>query len=518
MNWALGCHKSSMFSFFLAHAVQPFFHSFLQSALFHNVRFGCTIITVDALVTPSENDRLFARGSKGLLDAAIARGAALFPPTTFEGPNGRVLAQLGEDACVVSSDVALSVRLGLDSQATPRLHSIAPFAALPGNRRGFTLRGASIAGGQDMVVCRCGSDVPDLEVLRSGHRGEEEFVDFVVPRLSEGLHFVEVQRGALLSSAAPFVVVNDGAAVAELRQLEWDASGIGAGEAVSSFVRNVGIVLEWLRLQNGASPEASSFGESMHCAETARRVSAIAQRLVATCAARGWPALLRLVLPAIMCSDGSPASSSSSTASAASLSAAIDGIKSFSEEGFSLLHLVAISRCAATVPVLSEWGTRVGHTWRCEPAAPLGLTPLHLASILDDGGAMALALTGLFPDGPMLWCHESAIAPYSPAAFASYLDNTTVLAWLVKEGVAPFPVEEAALARSEICLENEDVAEEGNTRQQEKSDLPNLEEVCAPQNSKKSGTHRKVWMAFRLFCHSHRAGRLFQSHGHAWLQ
>ena len=387
---------------------------------------------MDALLTPAENDRLFAGGSKGILDAAIARGAAFFPPKTFDGPNGRVLAQLGEDACVISNDVALSVRLGLGSQATPRLQNVVPFAALPGSRCGFTLRGTSIAGAQDMIVCRHGSDVPDLEVLRSGHRDDEEFVDFVVPRLHEGLHFVEVQRGALLSSAAPFIVVDDVNAVSELRQLEWDASGIGGDEAVSSFLRSVGIVLEWVRVRNGASSEGSCFGESKDSAETARRVSSIAQRLVATCVARGWPALLRLVLPAMVCSEGSPASSSSSSMpSAASVSAAVDGIKSFSKEGFSLLHLVAISRYASTVPVLAEWGTRVGHTWLCESSSPLGLTPLHLASIIDDGGVMALALTGLFTEGAMLWTTERASDGATPVDFALASKNERLVDWLI---------------------------------------------------------------------------------------
>lgn len=42
--------------------------------------------------------------------------------------------------------------------------------------------------------------------------------------------------------------------------------------------------------------------------------------------------------------------------------------------------------------VLLEWGQQQGHVWDGSVAGPQGLTPLHLAAALPDGGAIALAL------------------------------------------------------------------------------------------------------------------------------
>ena len=425
-------------------------HNMMENAtmLFQNVRLGCTHMTIEALLTPAESEKLLGRGSKGMLDAAVARGPSFFPESTFDGPNGRVVAQLGKEATIVSNSVSITVGLGgrgdvnnsaNDNFAMSLVHSAVPFAALPGSRRCFTLLGSSISGSHDMVVCRNGAAMPDLEVIRSGKQtvpsgGDgssvggvgpsdcDEYVHFVIPQLTEGLHCVEVQRGALLSTAAPFIVVDDAEAVAELRQLECDGAAAAVGGDVAAFLRSVGVVLEHLRRSNqndddGDETSAAAAGAS------AIRIASIAQRLVATCVACGWPALLRLMLPA-MVSPG------------ASASTAVDGIREFSPERFSLLHLAATSRCAAVVPVLGEWATAAGHIWCCEAAGPSSLTPLHLAALLDDGCAMASSLTALFPQGAALWTNQgSQQGSYSAAAVAALINNTAVLAWLRKRGV-----------------------------------------------------------------------------------
>ena len=426
--------------------------------MLYNVRLGCTYLTLDTLLTVEEQVNLIARGSKALLEASVARGTSIFPPSTFQGPNGRVLAQISSDASIMSGNVALTVSVGPGSLAAPRVSSVIPFAALPGDRRGFTLLGGSVAGSQDMVVCRRGGAMPNLDVLRSGKQsssagaagagpsaspfaatgaafapaaedGGEEYVEFVVPSLVEGLHFVEVQRGALLSSSAPFVVVDNAEAVAELRQLEYDASGVGDSDAIASFLRSVGLVLDWNRNRNGESTPSTSSGAAaaaaaavVHGPASAARIASISQRVVATCVSRGWPALLRLILPAMVAPGDTCA-------------AAVDGIKAFSAQGLSLLHLVATSRCAATIPVLAEWSAAVGHSWKCEGAGASKLTPLHLAALLDDGGAMASALTSLFVEGMLLWETKHAVDGATPADFVVGAGNTKQIEWLASNGI-----------------------------------------------------------------------------------
>lgn len=47
------------------------------------------------------------------------------------------------------------------------------------------------------------------------------------------------------------------------------------------------------------------------------------------------------------------------------------------------------------VSLLLTWGINNGHEWDYAAAGPLGLTPLHLAALLDDGGKVADELTGV---------------------------------------------------------------------------------------------------------------------------
>ena len=404
-----------------------------QSMLFSNVRMGCTHITIEMLLTPDEAEALMVGGSKALLDEAVRRGNAVFPSCTFEGPNGRVLAQLGEDIYVLTNTMDVNVRLGENSLATPHVRCVVPFAAVPSEHCGLTALGSSVAGPQDMVVCRRGGVMPDLEVVRSGRsRRGEEFVDFVIPRLQAGLHFVEVQRGALLSGSAPFLVVDCADAVSELRQLEYDPSGVGDGHAVASFLRNVGVVLEFVRRSSSSnSPgEELSPSDTAMGPDTAQRVAEMAVRVAATCVGRGWPSLLRLVLPACVV----PGATATATAS---VTAVVESFKSLSADGLSLLHLVATSRTPSTIPVLAEWASVSGHVWRCECAGPSALTPLHLAALLNDGGAMASALTSLFADdGINLWSKVfSPKCDYSAATFAQMIENKAVISWLNKHGL-----------------------------------------------------------------------------------
>ena len=47
------------------------------------------------------------------------------------------------------------------------------------------------------------------------------------------------------------------------------------------------------------------------------------------------------------------------------------------------------------VSLLLTWGINNGHVWDYSAAGPAGLTILHLAALLNDGGKVADELTGL---------------------------------------------------------------------------------------------------------------------------
>jgi hypothetical protein len=428
-----------------------FFHLLVQSSIYLNARVGCTYLTADALLSPEKRSALKSLGSRHILQTAALRGSSLFPEKTFEGPEGKVIAQLGEQASIIHEGLDITVNTSNLSSATPVVTSVIPLAAVAGDRICFGLYGSSIAAGQCMVICRRGPSLPDLDVVRSGLKesSTEEYVEFVLPRPAEGLHFVEVQRGSLLSTISlPFLILDSVDAVKELRQLEYDTAGIGNGqEGVASFLQSVGVVLDWLRKRdsntNEPTPGYKSYitAQSQSGPKTAEVIASLAQRVAATCIGRAWPALLRLVLPAIIPPGTNP-------------DTVVEAFKSFSNGNLPLLHLAVLSRCPKVVDVLAEWSRlpTVNYIWSCEglDCATGAPTPLHLATLLEDEGRMAASLTSLFFDDFSLWSHRgvdddgdgsngsvnvTTVRSLSPADFAIFLNKQIICSRLKKNGV-----------------------------------------------------------------------------------
>lgn len=59
------------------------------------------------------------------------------------------------------------------------------------------------------------------------------------------------------------------------------------------------------------------------------------------------------------------------------------------------LDLRSLHLWVLQVSLVLTWGINNGHVWDCTAAGPAGLTALHLAALLDDGGRIADELTGL---------------------------------------------------------------------------------------------------------------------------
>lgn len=130
-------------------------------------------------------------------------------------------------------------------------------------------------------------------LLNSGC-SDSSWVLLRVPGLAEGCHQLEAQRGVLLSVPQPFLVVDDAAAVVELRQLE--QSGCCMSEVAELLLR-LGAVLRFAQQhQQRQGGEGSDAAEAADVALVARTAAA-AQDLAASCILRGWAAVLRLVMP-----------------------------------------------------------------------------------------------------------------------------------------------------------------------------------------------------------------------------
>lgn len=417
-----------------------------------NARPGCVHLTVDVLLSEEEAGKLAAMGPSGVLQVALAAGDKFFPASTFEGPKGRVVAQVGDQAAVATSaGIVQQIQLERSPGLLPQPVTLVPLAMVPGCKDSIVLLGESISGDEDVVVCRRGSATPDLEVLQTGAcanlvlpeggatwegslvgdglRGGE-YVEVRVPRLEEGLHCLEVQRGSLLSPALPFLVLREAAAVAELRQLETDTAGV---LDVPAFVQSMGFVLDFLRQQGtaGSDGEAKLAGDDPTAvSELASRVAPLAARLAMVCAARGWPTLLGMLLPAV-----------TQDAAAAHFAGTCDG-------GATLLHAIAASRCAVSLQAVQAWSEAVGFVWQCSGAGPGRVTPLHIAVLLDDGLAMATGLTALYPEGAAAWHAACAAGRESAASLAKAVGNSAALGWLYAQPGGTAPMAEKASGAS----------------------------------------------------------------------
>ena len=271
------------------------------------------------------------------------------------------------------------------------------------------------------AFCKPTGAYPTTEILGRGplltsSDGDRSWVLMRVPHLSEGCHEVEAQRGVLVSAPQPFLVVDNAAAVAELRQLE--QSGLCEAEA-AELLQRLGAVLRFARQhqqQQGGAADAA----------VVARVAAAAQELAAGCITRGWSAVLQLVMPAACLGC-------TAEAAVAGVEAHLGGIpllhaagallfgvlvclaaglsqlmlawlaSLFCSPGTHLTFAAAATPCNAVAALMG--GAKVVHAlgaWAAAAGCPLhpearwggGLTAMHVATLLREPEEVALALTG----------------------------------------------------------------------------------------------------------------------------
>ena len=437
--------------------VREALHAVLNSSMVvENSRPGCAYITADAVMMTSQARALQELGARWLLEAALAQGSAFIPqelltsstnmstsasgtPSAVQGST--IVAQLHDNVAALRQNGNTVVSGSIDGTdvSVPQVCAIIPVAMMLQAPQPLTLLGTCLSGDQDVVVCRRGKDTPDLGVLKSGpstglqqqqnkqNQEEEEeeetytsrglaageYVHFSLIEVKEGLHSVEIQKGSLLSpSSVSFLVLDDEAAVVELRQLEINSSGV---ESVSAFVQSVGIVLEHLRVKKNHPNDSNASPAA------AIEVALLAARIATTAVVRRWPALLRLISPAV---------------SVSAMNTTMLQLTTPDMKGVTLLHLAACSGCVDVVAALVDWAaTSVDYEWGCEGAGPLGITPLHIAAVLDDGAAMSAALTNVLEkggEGRTAWfsCAWMELDRASPAKVAQLVGNTAVIDFL----------------------------------------------------------------------------------------
>ncbi|GAB4813342.1 hypothetical protein N2152v2_000388 [Parachlorella kessleri] len=258
------------------------------------VRPGCTHVTVSALLTAAERERLATEGCAVVARRLLQCGGWL-ADTGAEGEPwaANMLVQLGSQVAVVRQG-----RLAAVSQSpllAPKLVAARPqvmqaqntgqqgeaSAAEPDLHQGsvmlwgYNLGDATRPGHHDAIICRQAGRVLTLEVLARGlgdpgevlgPPAESQPPEWVLVRplgVAVGLLEFEVQRGGLLSEAVAVVAVPGEAAAEEAQQAQRCLAGgavgawprVGTGEAGGQARRWAG------DLEQGWHPGASAVGQ-----------------------------------------------------------------------------------------------------------------------------------------------------------------------------------------------------------------------------------------------------------------
>lgn len=335
---------------------------------------GCLQLTVEALV-----------GSKQM-EATQDMTARQACEQLLQGQNkafwgsDAMLVQWQDELVLVKNGAVQNVVSGASSTGLlPEIHSMSPVCVSKNYSGAVSISGANIAGEGQTVLCRSqGSYVP-VEVSPVAGTSSDVLKQQLHMRLPAGLTRgsvqVEVVRGGFISRSKPVLILDSEDAVAEVLQL---SSMPIAGLNVSSMLRDLGRVLEFSNSKQAAATNGQQQARQVGIEE--RSLAATALRLLSFSCQVGWAAVSELLLPIV----------SAMAATASELVADLEGI---CDEGLTLLHHVVRSGNASLVSLMLTWGINNGHVWDCAAAGPAGLTPLHLAALLDDGGRMADELT-----------------------------------------------------------------------------------------------------------------------------
>ncbi|KAK9819901.1 hypothetical protein WJX72_003783 [[Myrmecia] bisecta] len=376
------------------------------------IRPGCVHLTLNAVIAPAQSNNLKGMGIREAVKSLIeGQGREFWSAET-------VLIQMHDEVALVREGEVLHVLSGSGSRGVfPQVDKISPLALLTSDPEVITVTGTNIASNENSVLCRCqGAYVPAKVVLPVTNSEEAELdiarqeLQLRIPRgQRNGAVQVEVVRGGFMSHAKPVLVLDNTQAVAEIRQLE-----AGASADADAFLLDFDRVLEFT---NALKAVAANSQEPMreYTTEDCKAVAHTARRLFLFAASKGWPAVAQLLLP-VACVE---------CRNVAEVVAEWDKLTAGQ---LSVLHLAVRSQSADMVALLLDFAACGGFQFDVTKAAARGITPLHLAAMLPDNGAIADLLTDLSPAARDAWTSASAEAGQTPADFAKLTGRTATLA------------------------------------------------------------------------------------------
>ncbi|WIA40659.1 hypothetical protein OEZ86_004365 [Tetradesmus obliquus] len=368
------------------------------------MRPGCVLLNLHITLDSRAYEEALATGMHRLLGHLLSEASHAF------WRSSAYLLQLLDTVAVVSRGSLVSLEVmgpqTLAAHKLPHNVSVSPLAVVAGEAASLTLTGSHISAADASLVVKGGGRLLHLAGVGATHsssrgccgskpagnaaaegcaaagcghgqqQGEEAVgCSLAVPGGVPGqVLWVEVARGAFLSQPRPVLVVADPLLAQEVCALQALEGSVLSSSQVDALLLDLGLVLRHISSSSGAStaPAAAGIGHAA-IAEKARR-------LIAFACDQGWVAVASAVLPL----------ASACGTCAHDIVAAIHD--STAQDGLSLLHRAVRSGSPRLVAGLLAWGHDHAYTWRVASGGPGGVSPLHLAALLEGDSSVALML------------------------------------------------------------------------------------------------------------------------------
>lgn len=299
------------------------------------------------------------------------------------------------------------------SGVLPSINALRPLAVVQSRKFLLTMVGPRLNDSNATILARQGGRNLTIEMLEnsccnspcSGDDDSEgsglrrsEFTNIGVLGADAGCIEFEAQRGAFVCPSRPLLVVPDQAVVDEIRQVENSKRN---SLHADDFLRDMGFVIQYLYRDAAkqAGHHVPAYTHSILC-----NIETISCRLVAACVAQGWPACVKMLLPAVAASGRSPFD-------------AIAAMDNACPGEATLLHVAVGTGCPRVIDELAWWANSVPSSSTESTATagqpllavgakgPAGITPLHVAAVLppEKREEMRAVLVSISPLTDKLW-------------------------------------------------------------------------------------------------------------------
>jgi len=370
------------------------------------MRPGCVHLEVNTMVNSDGQISVTDGGMHG----AVERFLQSSPGNTSAAQT--MVMQLGDKLAMVQDGKLLYV---LDtagaSRLMPSVAAVRPLAVTPTSRGGgsvtLSIWGYNLGREGDVVLARSQGRHLQVDVVgepeeRLEWQGLQRLEVRVHGPLHPGTLQVEVLRGAYASAARAVLVVPTPEVAGEIGTLEATPD---IGE-VDALIYELGALVEATSSRNPAALATAG----------PVKVGNAARRLLPFVIQRKWPALAGLALSACVLDNTSPSEAMSSS-----------DVYAVGTTGMSLLQLAVRTQSAAMVTLLLNWSRSKKHEFKATTPGRRGLSALHIAALISDGGLIAALLTAACPDALHGWEGAHAEDGSTPLGLATQFGTASNL-------------------------------------------------------------------------------------------